>query len=80
MRGRRSVTSLCTVDLLTAKCAEHARTVQPVATMYSAHRLVLSSIYSHKMATSVFFLTEYIYVGFMGNIIFLIVCRCFFIR
>ena len=48
-----SLTSLCTVDLLIEKCAEHARTVQPVATIYSAHFLALSSIYSHKIPTSV---------------------------
>ena len=32
----RSVTSLCTVDLLTPKCAAQARTVQPVSRMYRA--------------------------------------------
>ena len=44
MYFKRSETSLCTVDLLTLKCAEHARTVQPVAMMYSAHFFARSSI------------------------------------
>ena len=50
---KRSETSLCTVDLLIEKCAEHARTVAPVSTIYSAHLMALSSIYSHKIPTSV---------------------------
>lgn len=59
---KRSDTSLCTVDLLMEKCAEHARTVQPVDTIYSAHFLALSSIYSHKIPTLRFWFTDYTYV------------------
>ena len=49
---KRSETSLCTVDLLILKCAEHALTVQSVSTIYSAHFIILSSIYSHNFPTS----------------------------
>ena len=54
IRRNLSETSLCTVDLLMEKCAEHARTVHPVSIMYSAHLMTRSSIYSHKIPTSVF--------------------------
>ena len=43
----RSVTSLCTVDLLLPKCFAQSRTVAPVSRMYSAHSLARRSMYSN---------------------------------
>ena len=52
MRLKRSVTSLCTVDLLMPKTAAVLRTVFLVSTIYSASRIALSHAVSFKNDSS----------------------------
>ena len=56
---RRSVTSLCTVDLLMLKCFAQSRTVAPVFKMYSAHWRARRSIYSHTLLYPRFLLSQW---------------------
>lgn len=61
---RRSVMSLCTVDLLIPKWAAQSRTVQPVSAMYSPHERARLSIYSHTLLYPPLFRSGIFYVGF----------------
>lgn len=51
MRGRRSVRSLCTVDLLIPNCRAAARTVVWLSTMYAARSATRSSIFVRTYTT-----------------------------